>query len=174
MNTPKNQRGAVDLHRLIRHLRGRDRHYNASELMTEAADALESLIVDKERLDVLETVSCWIGLEDDGCHAKTKWSAGGVYVHTVREVADSYLPNDRDDRQLPDHTEKPKWIQSVGKKNSGLFRCPKCGGEGWREEDPGDWVSWQKCSLCKGTGEVPKRILSNAVITEPSPKKDPQ
>lgn len=100
MNTQKTQREAVDLHRLVRHLRGRDRHYNAADLMTEAADALDSLIRDKERLDALETVSCWIGLEDDGCHAKPNWSAGGVYIHTVREVADSYLPNANVD--LPD------------------------------------------------------------------------
>lgn len=97
MNTSKTQWEAVDLHRLVRHLREKPRFdadgYKSAQLMDEAADALDALIRDKERLDALETVSCWIGLEDDGYYPKAKWSAGGVYIHTVREVVDSYLLN---------------------------------------------------------------------------------
>lgn len=62
-------------------------------MLEHARDMERQRNKDRQRLDVLETVSCWIGISDDGCHPGAKWSAGGVYIHSVREVADSYLQN---------------------------------------------------------------------------------
>lgn len=54
--------------------------------------------------------------------------------------------------------DQPKWIQSIGHKNSGLVKCPKCGGDGYYEVEFRDWTSSRKCNVCFGYGEIPKRI----------------
>jgi hypothetical protein len=77
--------------------RERDNWRRKSEDMLEryknALEDIEDGIADKSRLDALESVSCWIGIEDDECHPKARWAAGGVYTFSVREIADFYLEN---------------------------------------------------------------------------------
>jgi DnaJ-class molecular chaperone len=52
------------------------------------------------------------------------------------------------------------WSVSFGTElPNGLFVC-KCLGYGYVEEEPGDFYSQTKCPYCKGTGQIPKRILN--------------
>jgi len=51
----------------------------------------QQVSADKARLDALEMLSCWIDLDDDGYSPKAKRAAGGVFLDSIREVADSYL-----------------------------------------------------------------------------------
>lgn len=62
-----------------------------NELISIEKSLFEELMRDKKLLDTLETVSCWIGVTDGGWGVKTKWAAGGDFVHTVREAAESFL-----------------------------------------------------------------------------------
>jgi DnaJ-class molecular chaperone len=62
----------------------------------------------------------------------------------------------------------PKWIEhciplgfgtTKGQKlSNGLFVCIY-EGSGFIEKEPGDFYSQVKCEICKGTGQIPKRIL---------------
>jgi len=60
--------------------------------LDEVCSLAELALVEKSRLDALETQSCWIGLKD-GWSVQPKWDAGGEFIHTVREVADIILEN---------------------------------------------------------------------------------
>lgn len=46
------------------------------------------------------------------------------------------------------------------KLSNGLYVCPKCSGEGWMDQEPGDIHSSTKCDLCLTTGQIPLRLLN--------------
>ena len=47
---------------------------------------------DSERMDWLETQSCWIGIYGE-FETKSRRQAGGAYRMTVRDACDSCMPN---------------------------------------------------------------------------------
>lgn len=68
-------------------------------------DSNDNYSRDAQRLDALESQSCWIGLKEGSWGTSAKWAAGGDFVDSVRKVADLILENSFITRPVALHGE---------------------------------------------------------------------